>query len=65
MKYSSQKVNFLDVDITNLYNKPTDTHQFLHSSLCHCTSCNTMQSRRQNQTNMLHGKRTTKSTSKY
>ena len=39
LKYQSQEVTFLDADITNLYNKPTNTPQLVHSSLCHCTSC--------------------------
>lgn len=41
--YSSQSVEFLDVRvirhegklITDLYVKPTDTHQYLHASSCH------------------------------
>ena len=40
---SSEKVNFLDVEVTrcgnrlttDLYVKPTDTHQYLHASSCH------------------------------
>ncbi|XP_071830742.1 uncharacterized protein [Apostichopus japonicus] len=40
--YSHQQVNFLDVTVrkehgtpsTDLYTKPTDTHQYLHSSSC-------------------------------
>ena len=48
MDYSSKKVDFLDVTITksengkletNLYSKPTDTHQFLHATSCHRASC--------------------------
>ena len=46
-EWSSSKVHFLDVDVynidghveTDLYIKPTDTHQFLHSSSCHPASC--------------------------
>ena len=43
-EYSSQSVNFLDVSVTlehdgsvttDLYTKPTDTHQFLHMDSCH------------------------------
>ena len=42
-EYSSSTINFLDVNITrceerlvtDLYIKPTDTHQYLHSSSCH------------------------------
>ena len=41
--YSKEKVNFLDVEVikkgnqlvTDLYIKPTDTHQYLHASSCH------------------------------
>ncbi|PIK37867.1 hypothetical protein BSL78_25290 [Apostichopus japonicus] len=41
------KVNFLDVTVrkehgslsTDLYTKPTDTHQYLHSSSCHPRHC--------------------------
>ena len=41
--YSSNKINFLDVQIirrgnhlvTDLFVKPTDTHQYLHASSCH------------------------------
>ena len=41
--YSRDKISFLDVDIikkgnqlvADLYIKPTDTHQYLHSSFCH------------------------------
>ena len=44
VKFSPTHVNFLDVDVsvnadgvisTDLFVKPTDTHQFLHSSSCH------------------------------
>ena len=43
MEYSLDKVNFLDVEViwsgnkllTNLYVKPTDTHQYLEFSSCH------------------------------
>ena len=35
-----QQVNFLDVTIPkDLYTKPTDTHQYLHSSSCHPRHC--------------------------
>ena len=42
-EYSRAKVNFLDVTVmkkgnqlvTDLYAKPTDTHQHLHTSSCH------------------------------
>ena len=42
-KYSSETIDFLDVQvslsegslITDLYVKPTDTHQYLHASSCH------------------------------
>ena len=42
-EYSSDKINFLDVQViregnqlvTDLYSKPTDTHQYLHASSCH------------------------------
>ncbi|PIK36940.1 hypothetical protein BSL78_26226 [Apostichopus japonicus] len=45
--YSHQQVNFLDVTVrkehgslsTDLYTKPTDTHQYLHSSSCHPRHC--------------------------
>ena len=41
--YSWEQINFLDVSVrkknkqlvTNLYIKPTDTHQYLHASSCH------------------------------
>ena len=44
---SHQQVNFLDVSIrtehntliTDLYTKPTDTHQYLHSTSCHPRHC--------------------------
>ena len=48
MDYSFEKINFLDVSVrkshngkleTNLYTKPTDTHQFLHATSCHRSSC--------------------------
>ena len=43
----SRKINFLDVNvikkdnklITDLYIKPTDTHQYLHASSCHVYHC--------------------------
>ena len=46
-KYSKEEVNFLDVDIklrdgelkTDLFVKPTDTHQFLHPISCHPCHC--------------------------
>ena len=42
-EYNKNKNNFLDVSvirsgnklITDLYVKPTDTHQYLHASSCH------------------------------
>ena len=42
-EYSKEKVNFLDVSVrkisnhlvTDLFIKPTDTHQYLHASSCH------------------------------
>lgn len=42
-EYSDKKINFLDVQVikegdrlvTDLYTKPTDTHQYLHSTSCH------------------------------
>ena len=45
--YSREKINFLDVNvirkdnqlITDLYIKPTDTHQYLHASSCHVYHC--------------------------
>jgi hypothetical protein len=48
--YSHQQANFLDVTIqkaesgvltTDLYTKPTDTHQYLHASSCHPRHCKT------------------------
>ena len=47
--FSQQKTHFLDVTVekkpngitTNLYTKPTDTHQYLHSSSCHPRHCKT------------------------
>ena len=46
-EYSRAKINFLDVTVikkgnqlvTELYIKPTDTHQYLHASLCHVSHC--------------------------
>ena len=46
-EFSHDQVNFLDVTIrkengtlaTDLYTKPTDTHQYLHSSSCHPRHC--------------------------
>ena len=46
-EYSRAKINFLDVTVikkgnqlvTDLYIKPTDTHQYLHASLCHVSHC--------------------------
>ena len=43
MDYSTIEINFLDVTVTklgnkletDLYCKPTDTHQYLHSQSCH------------------------------
>ena len=43
MDYSAIEINFLDVTVTklgnkletDLYCKPTDTHQYLHSQSCH------------------------------
>ena len=45
--YSREKINFLDVNvirkdnqlITDLYIKPTGTHQYLHASSCHVYHC--------------------------
>ena len=45
--YSREKINFFDVNvirkdnqlITDLYIKPTDTHQYLHASSCHVYHC--------------------------
>ena len=42
-EWSQKSINFLDVPVslvdsqivTDLYVKPTDTHQYLHSSSCH------------------------------
>ena len=42
-EYSREKINFLDVNVirkgnqlvTDLYIKPTDTHQYLHATSCH------------------------------
>ena len=44
---SKTQINFLDVTVSlenwnikiDLYVKPTDTHQYLHSSLCHPYHC--------------------------
>ena len=46
-EYSSAKINFLDATVikkgnqlvTDLYIKPTDTHQYLHASSCHVSHC--------------------------
>ena len=46
-EYSTNKVNFLDVEVirrgdtllTDLYVKPTDTHQYLDASSCHPAHC--------------------------
>ena len=46
-EWSADSVNFLDVKVslkngvfsTDLYVKPTDTHQFLHPSSCHPFHC--------------------------
>ena len=46
-EYSRAKVNFLDVTVmkkgnqlvTDLYVKPTGTHQYLHASSCHFSHC--------------------------
>ena len=43
MDYSTTEINFLDVTVvkvgnkleTDLYCKPTDTHQYLHVQSCH------------------------------
>ncbi len=48
-EYSPHQAHFLDVTIrkednlitTDLYSKPTDTHQYLHSSSCHPRHCKT------------------------
>ncbi|XP_041453719.1 uncharacterized protein LOC121406911 [Lytechinus variegatus] len=47
--FSQQETHFLDVTVqkkpngitTTLYTKPTDTHQYLHSSSCHPRHCKT------------------------
>ena len=49
MEYSEEQINFLDVLLTksdsgeklcsSLYTKPTDTHQYLHSTSCHRAVC--------------------------
>ena len=44
MDYSTTEINFLDVTVTkvvnkletDLYSKPTDTHQYLHTESCQC-----------------------------
>ena len=46
-EYFRAKINFLDVTlikkvnqfVTDLYIKPTDTHQYLHASSCHVSHC--------------------------
>ena len=46
-EYSRTKISFLDVTVmkkgnqlvTDLYVKPTDTHQYLHASLCRVSYC--------------------------
>ena len=46
-EYSRAKMNFLNVPVmrkgnqlvTDLYVKPTDTHQYLHASSCHVSHC--------------------------
>ena len=46
-EWSKTQINFLDVTVylengnikTDLYVKPTDTHQYLHSSSCHPYHC--------------------------
>ena len=47
-EWSNKNVNFLDVSVTkkedgtlltDLHTKPTDTHQYLHSTLCHPFYC--------------------------
>ena len=46
-EWSKTQINFLDVTVylengkikTDLYVKPTDTHQYLHSSSCHLCHC--------------------------
>ena len=48
-EHSKQKINFLDVQvikkgnklITDLFVKPTDTHQYLHATSCHPSHCKT------------------------
>ena len=48
-EYSHQQAHFLDVTVrknndtltTDLYSKPTDTHQYLHSTSCHPKHCKT------------------------
>ena len=48
-EYSKEQINFLDVQvirkgnslITDLFVKPTDTHQYLHATSCHPSHCKT------------------------
>ncbi|XP_030842371.1 uncharacterized protein LOC115924431, partial [Strongylocentrotus purpuratus] len=48
-EFSAHQTHFLDVTVrkqgnsltTDLYSKPTDTHQYLHSSSCHPRHCKT------------------------
>ena len=48
-EHSREKINFLDVEVsvkgnklvTDLYIKPTDTHQYLHATSCHPSHCKT------------------------
>ena len=47
VEYSRPKINFLNITVmkkglqlfTDLYVKPTDTHQYLHASSCHVSHC--------------------------
>ena len=47
VEYSSRQINFLDVTtiknanqfVTDLYVKPTGSHQYLHASPCHFSYC--------------------------
>ena len=63
-EYPKEEVNFLDVNIklivgelkTDLFVKPTDTHQFLDTTSCHLYHCkkeNTLQSSSQAQQNLF------------
>ena len=63
-EYSKEEVNFLDVNIklidgelkTDLFVKPTDTHQFLDPTSCHpyhCKKRNTLESSFKAEQNLL------------